>query len=85
MLFRSFYRLGYGFWLTLIASVKLALKKGKPRLFWDYMQGYQKAKKQQTPLLVTAKQARFIRKYRWQRINSKLAGAKRQEPRGKSQ
>lgn len=73
---KAFYRLGYGFWLTLIASVKLALKKGKPRLFWDYMQGYQKAKKQQVPLLVTAKQARFIRKYRWQRINSKLTGAK---------
>src|SRR5690554_6344687 len=73
---KAFYRLGYGFWLTLIASVKLALKKGKPRLFWDYMQGYQKAKKQQTPLLVTTEQARFIRKYRWQRINSKLTGAK---------
>ncbi|HLV45758.1 MAG TPA: glycosyltransferase family A protein [Flavobacterium sp.] len=69
---KAFYRLGYGFWLTLIASVKLAWKKRKPALFLDYLQGYQKAKQQQTPLLLTPEQARFVRKYRWQRIKNKI-------------
>lgn len=71
---KAFYRLGYGFWLTLIASVKLAWKKQKPALFWDYLQGYRKAKQQQIPLLLTPEQARFVRKYRWQRIKSKVLG-----------
>ena len=71
---KAFYRLGYGFWLTLIASVKLAWKKQKPALFWDYLQGYRKAKQQQIPLLLTLEQARFVRKYRWQRIKNKIFG-----------
>lgn len=68
----AFYRLGYGFWITAIASLKLALRKQKPLLFIDYLKGFFKAKNNKTPLLVTAEQARFIRKYRWKKIKEKL-------------
>ena len=68
----AFYTLGYGFWITAIASLKLALRKQKPLLFIDYLKGFFKAKNNKSPLLVTAKQANFIRKYRWKKIKEKL-------------
>lgn len=68
----AFYSLGYGFFITAIASLKLAMRKGKPLLFIDYIQGFRKAKSAKKPLLVTAEQARFIRNYRWQKMKEKL-------------
>jgi glycosyltransferase involved in cell wall biosynthesis len=68
----AFFTLGYGFWITAIASVKLAMMKKKPLLFFDYIQGFWKAKKAKTPLLVTKEQARFIRNYRLQKMKEKL-------------
>jgi glycosyltransferase involved in cell wall biosynthesis len=68
----AFYTLGYGFVITAIASLKLALRKGKPFLFLDYLIGFWKAKLANKPLLVTAEQAQFIRKYRLQKMKNKL-------------
>ncbi len=68
----AFYCLGYGFIITLIASLKLAIRKGKPLLFIDYIKGFWKAKSAKKPLLVTTEQARFIRNYRWQKMKEKL-------------
>ena len=68
----AFYTLGYGFWITVIAGLKLALRKGKPLLFIDYLQGFSKAKKVRKPLLVTKEQAAFIRKYRWRKMREKI-------------
>lgn len=68
----AFYRLHYGFIITLIASLKLAAKKKKPLLAIDYIRGYFKAKKEQQPFLVTEQQGVFIRQYRWKKIKSKL-------------
>jgi glycosyltransferase involved in cell wall biosynthesis len=68
----AFYSLGYGFWITTIASVKLALLKKKPFLFFDYLRGFWKAKSAKKPLLVTSEQAKFIRNYRWQKMIGKL-------------
>jgi glycosyltransferase involved in cell wall biosynthesis len=68
----AFYTLGYGFWITSIASLKLALRKKKPILFLDYINGFWKAKNANKPLLVTEEQAKFIRKYRWKKMKEKL-------------
>ncbi len=68
----AFYTLGYGFVITGIASLKLAMRKGKPFLFLDYLIGFWKAKTANRPLLVTPEQARFIRKYRLQKMKAKL-------------
>ena len=68
----AFYTLGYGFLITSIASAKLAMMKRKPFLFLDYIKGFIKAKSAKTPLLVTPEQAKFIRKYRLQKMKEKL-------------
>lgn len=68
----AFYSLGYGFLITSIASLKLAMRKGKPSLFLDYINGFRKAKSSKKPLLVTEEQAKFIRKYRWKKMKEKL-------------
>lgn len=68
----AFYFLGYGFFITSIASLKLAFRKGKPLLFIDYIIGFLKAKSAKKPLLVSSKQAKFIRNYRWKKMKEKL-------------
>ncbi|HSP12345.1 MAG TPA: glycosyltransferase family 2 protein [Salegentibacter sp.] len=68
----SFYRLRYGLLISLIASGKLALKKGKLSFFSDYLQGYFKAKEEKKPFLVNEEEGRFIRKLRWKKMRSKL-------------
>ena len=68
----AFYSLGYGFWITAIAALKLSVLKKKPLLFLDYMTGFWKSKSLKKPLLVTNVQAKFIRKYRISKMISKL-------------
>ena len=68
----AFYSLGYGFWITTVASIKLAMMKKKPLLFIDYVKGFWKAKVLKKQLLVTNEQASFIRKYRWKKMKEKL-------------
>jgi glycosyltransferase involved in cell wall biosynthesis len=69
----AFYSLGYGFFITAIASAKLAMMKKKPFLFFDYISGFWKAKADKKPLLVTDEQAKFIRNYRWKKMKQKLS------------
>ncbi len=69
----AFYSLRYGFTITAIASLKLALLKKKPLLFIDYMIGFLKAWMGKKPYLVTPEQGRFIRKYRFQKMKAKLS------------
>ncbi len=68
----AFYSLRYGFWLTTIASIKLAIKKGKPLLLFDYMKGFLKARKNKNAYLVSEEEGQFIKKFRWQKINNKF-------------
>lgn len=69
----AFYTLGYGITITTIAAFKLAVRKGKPLLFIDYIKGFFKAKSEQKTLLVTQDQAKFIRTYRWKKMKQKLS------------
>lgn len=68
----AFYKLDYGFVLTTIASIKLALLKKQPLLVFDYLSGFLKATKTNTPKLVTKKEGLFIRSLRWKGIRKKL-------------
>lgn len=68
----AFYTLGYGFFITAIASLKLAMRKGKPLLFLDYLKGFWKAKSEKKKMLVTPEQAKFVRAYRWKKMKAKL-------------
>lgn len=68
----AFFTLGYGFVITAIASAKLAMRKKKPLLFIDYINGFLKAKSDGKALLVTGEQAKYIRSYRWKKMKEKL-------------
>jgi glycosyltransferase involved in cell wall biosynthesis len=68
----AFYSLGYGILITTISSLKLAMRKGKPLLFVDYLMGFWKAKSEGKSLFVTAEQARFFRNFRWKKMKEKL-------------
>jgi glycosyltransferase involved in cell wall biosynthesis len=68
----AFYTLGYGFWITAIASAKLSFMKQKPTLFFDYVKGFWLAKKSKKQLLVTDAQAKFIRSYRLKKMIDKI-------------
>ena len=68
----AFYRLGYGFVITAIASAKLSFRKKDISLFKDYMSGYFRAKKEKQPLLVSAEEGRFLRNLRWKKILRKI-------------
>jgi cellulose synthase/poly-beta-1,6-N-acetylglucosamine synthase-like glycosyltransferase len=68
----AFYKMRYGFWLTLIASAKLASKKNSFSFFIDSIQGFFKAKKEKLQFIVSEKEGIFIRKLRWKNILKKL-------------
>ncbi|MFY8189170.1 MAG: glycosyltransferase family 2 protein [Flavobacterium sp.] len=69
----AFYQLGYGVWLTLIATAKLALRKRKIGLFFAYQKGFWNAFFHNKSKLVTSEQQKFIQNYRWQKIKQKLS------------
>ncbi|WP_029037099.1 glycosyltransferase [Salinimicrobium xinjiangense] len=68
----AFYKLRYGFIITLIASAKLAAKKKNLGLMRDYVQGYFNAKHQKIPFLVNQKEGAFIRRLRYRKMLEKL-------------
>lgn len=68
----AFYKMRYGFWLTVIASAKLASKKQNLSFFWNTMKGFFKAKRTKMEYLVTPAEGIFIRKLRWKKIREKL-------------
>lgn len=68
----AFYRMRYGFLITLIASIKLSLLKKRPILLKDYLAGFLKAKREGQSYLVSEQEGKFIRKLRWRKIREKL-------------
>lgn len=68
----AWYKLRFGFILTLLASAKLAYRKRNFKYFKDYISGYLKAQKNKMAFLITPEQGRFIRKFRWKQILKKL-------------
>ena len=68
----AFYKLRYGWFITAIASVKLALKKGELKLALDYLEGFRKARASKMPFLVGEKEGAFIRRLRYKKMLSKI-------------
>jgi len=69
---KAMYSMRYGFWITFIASTKMAFNQKSWKVFIDNFEGYYTARKEREPFLVTAKQGNFIRKLRWKNIKRKL-------------
>jgi len=68
----AFYKMRYGFWLTLIASGKLAYHKKSFSFFINCINGFFKAKNDKLPFIVSAEEGVFIRNLRWKGIKQKL-------------
>jgi glycosyltransferase involved in cell wall biosynthesis len=68
----AMYRMRYGFWISVIASLKMAAKKRTASVFTDNLKGYFNSKRARIPFLVTVDEGEFIRKLRWQNIRKKL-------------
>lgn len=69
---RAMYRMRYGFWITVIASIKMAWKQKKKNAFSDNMYGFLEAQKSNVPYLVTKEEGSFIRKLRWKGIRKQI-------------
>jgi len=72
---KAMYTMRYGFWITVIASLKMVFKQRKPMAFIDNMYGYFEAQKENAAFLVTKEEGKFIRKLRWQNMKQKLLSA----------
>jgi glycosyltransferase involved in cell wall biosynthesis len=67
-----FYQLGYGFWLTFIATLKLNIKKKRYKLIYHDLLAFFKAVINSKAKLVNLNQQKFIQNYRWNQIKNKL-------------
>ena len=62
------YRMRLGLILTLVIGLKRAWIKREVSVFFSYIIGFLKAKREAVPFIVDAKQGKFIRNYRWRGI-----------------
>ena len=69
---KAMYSMRYGYWITFIASIKMAIKQGKTDVFFDNMEGFLNARREKAPYLVTVDEGTFIRKFRWRSMRKKL-------------
>lgn len=69
---QAMYTMRYGFWITLIASLKMAIKQRKGIAFKDNMKGYFEAKKNNLDFIVTSTEGKYIRKLRWSKMRKKI-------------
>ena len=69
---KAMYTMRYGFTITCIASLKMALKNKSVKSFYNNMLGYLQAKQNSTPYLVSEKEGEFIRRLRWKNIKRKI-------------
>ncbi|MDC6387259.1 glycosyltransferase family 2 protein [Maribacter sp. PR1] len=69
---KAMYSMRYGFWITLVASIKMAYLSKNAKVFIDNLTGYLDAQRKKEKFLVTKKEGKFIRSFRWKKIKSKL-------------
>lgn len=70
----ALFKMRNGLILSLLSAVKLAANKKQHSLFFDYMRGFFKAWREGLPFIVTPSQGKFIRRYRWKKIYTKIFG-----------
>ncbi|RIV71981.1 glycosyltransferase family 2 protein [Flagellimonas aequoris] len=68
----ALYKMRYGIVLAKIAALKMAWQAKSPRLYIQMIFGFLNAFLRQKPYYVNKQEGRFIRKYRWEGIVSKL-------------
>ncbi|EAR02159.1 glycosyltransferase family 2 protein [Maribacter sp. HTCC2170] len=68
----AMYTMDYGFLLTSVASLKMAIKQNKPIALYHNIKGFLHARRERLPKIVSKEEGRFIRKLRWKGIKNKL-------------
>jgi len=68
----TLYTLRYGFWLGLLASLKMAWKRRRPTLPLWHLRGCLQARRSGAPRLLTQAEGRFARQWRWRQITRTL-------------
>jgi glycosyltransferase involved in cell wall biosynthesis len=69
---KAMYTMRYGFWITLIASLKMAIKTKRTVAFVDNLIGYIESFKKKEAFVVSKEEGKFIRQLRWKNIKSKI-------------
>ncbi|MDF4221347.1 glycosyltransferase family A protein [Maribacter sp. M208] len=69
---KAMYAMRYGFAITCIASLKMAMKNKSIKSFWNNMLGYTQALLNGRAYLVTKEEGKFIRNLRWTNIKRKI-------------
>ncbi|TDT46966.1 glycosyl transferase family 2 [Maribacter spongiicola] len=69
---KAMYTMRYGFVITCIASMKMAMKNKSVKSFWNNMSGYIQASRNKTSYLVTEEEGKFIKNLRWTNIKRKI-------------
>lgn len=64
----ALYKMRYGFLLTLITALKMAMRKKSIVVFKNYASGYLKAKNSNIDFIVNKDEGEFIRKLRWKGV-----------------
>lgn len=68
----ALYKMRYGILLTKITALKIAWQVQSIRLYFQMLLGYWKAVIHKPTRFVTEEEGKFIRKYRWKRIKTKI-------------
>ncbi len=69
---QAMYAMRYGTGISIIASLKMAVKQKDYRVLIQNLRGYRTAQKNRIPYLVSVEEGAFIRNYRWRNILRKL-------------
>ncbi|MDO1513548.1 glycosyltransferase family A protein [Maribacter confluentis] len=69
---KAMYSMRYGFIITTIASLKMAIKNNSIKSFWNNMAGYINASRNNNNYMVTEEEGKFIRNLRWTNIKRKI-------------
>ena len=69
---RGYRNMRYGLAISIIASLKMAWRKGSLSIVWNSLRGYSRASKDRLPYLVTSEEGRYVRKHRWKMMGKKL-------------
>lgn len=68
----AMYTMRYGFLITCVASVKMAMKNKSIISFLNNLEGYVDARLKKSPYIVNEKEGKFIRNLRWRNIKQKI-------------
>jgi len=74
---KAMYTMRYGYVITCIASLKMAIENKSVKSFLNNLLGYLNAAQNKTPYLVNEEEGKFIRNFRWTNIKRKLGHKKK--------